>query len=383
MRFWGLLPVTLTVYTALANQARGSALLSTHNYYQRNATALAVRDTAAAGGCQPGFINCPVFGCIQGSACPQDCTSRKDISSCAVSINGKGCAWISETCVQNVQCPINAAGQCPDGCQGCGEFQCINIGLQCPRSCASRSVNECNTLALYNGVGCGWNGSKCIPWDPINNIPIPATHVTATQYVLTTSGAATAVPTQQAPSPTPVPPPSTTTAAPVSQPQSTTAAASVTTATTTTSIASSTPAPTTSASSTPSSLGSSSDSQSFFSSLDEGFSSSATDGSTLEASNGNSGITARHSGLGAGPIVAIVICSLAAVGLISWVVLYQMTKSKTRFQPELFPSGMEKSASAHYASPPMRESSSAIRDMYGSQVDLIATAARVAGVPRR
>ncbi|KAJ1958736.1 hypothetical protein GGI12_004660 [Dipsacomyces acuminosporus] len=116
---------------------------------------------------------------------------------------------------------------------------------------------------------------------------------------------------------------------------------------------------------------------------DQGSPSSAPPNSLLGSNNGNSGESKRSSGLGIGTIIAIVVGVLAAIGLISWVVLYQATKSKVNFQAPIHSGDLEKSSNMHYSGPMVNDNSAAIRDAYGSQVDLITTAARVAGVPQR
>ncbi|KAJ2346001.1 hypothetical protein IWW50_001961 [Coemansia erecta] len=140
-------------------------------------------DTRAVGGCPAGYSNCEVFGCIEGpeSNCPQPCASRSDATSCSFSTNGVGCRWSSNKCVQDIQCSVGMDGSCPDGCQGCGIFQCINLELECPVSCKYRDQSGCQTNELYNGIGCAWNNNRCITWDVINAMPLDAGQVAATE----------------------------------------------------------------------------------------------------------------------------------------------------------------------------------------------------------
>ncbi|KAJ2265886.1 hypothetical protein EV176_005790, partial [Coemansia sp. RSA 451] len=72
-------------------------------------------------------------------------------------MNGVGCKWSLGKCVQDVQCSVGIDGSCPDACQGCGIFQCINLELECPVPCKYRDKGECQTNELYNGIGCAWN----------------------------------------------------------------------------------------------------------------------------------------------------------------------------------------------------------------------------------
>ncbi|KAJ1875564.1 hypothetical protein LPJ55_000557 [Coemansia sp. RSA 990] len=147
--------------------------------WPRNATqALAAR---AVGGCPAGFTNCDVFGCIEGSDCPQTCADRGDSSSCSFSVNGVGCKWSLDKCVQDLQCSVGSDGSCPAGCQGCGAFQCINVELKCPVPCKYREQPACNTDEMYNGIGCAWNNNRCITWDVINAMPLGADMVAAAE----------------------------------------------------------------------------------------------------------------------------------------------------------------------------------------------------------
>ncbi|PIA15796.1 hypothetical protein COEREDRAFT_87546 [Coemansia reversa NRRL 1564] len=138
---------------------------------------LARRDVA---GCPAGYTNCENFGCIEGSDCPKTC-SKRDLKTCSFSVNGVGCKWETNVCVQDVQCPINNKGSCPKGCSGCGQFQCINAELKCPVPCKERERDDCRTSALYNGIGCVWNENECIAWDVINAMPLDKNQIKANE----------------------------------------------------------------------------------------------------------------------------------------------------------------------------------------------------------
>ncbi|KAJ2851549.1 hypothetical protein IWW36_001033 [Coemansia brasiliensis] len=135
----------------------------------------------AVGGCPAGYTNCEVFGCMEGSDCPQTCSDRTDSSSCSFSVNGVGCKWSLDKCIQDLQCNVGADGSCPDGCQGCGVFQCINLELKCPVPCKYREQEACNTDEMYNGIGCAWNNNRCITWDVINAMPLDGDMIAATE----------------------------------------------------------------------------------------------------------------------------------------------------------------------------------------------------------
>ncbi|KAJ2664934.1 hypothetical protein IWW48_000548 [Coemansia sp. RSA 1200] len=145
------------------------------------------RQTVAVAGCPAGYTNCATFGCIQGTECPATCSERRDAASCAVSVNGIGCKWMYNTCVQDIQCSVDPTGTCSEGCRGCGEFQCIIQGLTCPTPCAVRPMSKCNTVPFYNGLACAWIGNTCVTWNAIRNSPVAATALQPTEGQLSTT----------------------------------------------------------------------------------------------------------------------------------------------------------------------------------------------------
>ncbi|KAJ2747511.1 hypothetical protein GGI20_000500 [Coemansia sp. BCRC 34301] len=136
-----------------------------------------------SGGCDPGFTLCPTFGCVQGMQCPSACSARMSALACTGSVNGFGCKWVSDTCVEDRQCPVAADGTCPSGCQGCGVFQCINQGLQCPVKCPLLPQGGCGKAPTVNGLGCAWIAGQCTVWDAINGGVLGAGRIAASQYV--------------------------------------------------------------------------------------------------------------------------------------------------------------------------------------------------------
>ncbi|KAJ2509339.1 hypothetical protein IWW47_000037 [Coemansia sp. RSA 2052] len=140
-------------------------------------------NVANSGACDSGSILCPVFGCVQGTQCPLACSARISALTCTGSINGHGCKWVSNTCVEDRQCQIAANGTCPTGCQGCGVFQCVNQGLQCPVMCPLLPQAGCGKAATVNGLGCAWVAGQCVVWDAINGGMLGAGRIIAAQYV--------------------------------------------------------------------------------------------------------------------------------------------------------------------------------------------------------
>ncbi|KAJ1939760.1 hypothetical protein FBU59_004015 [Linderina macrospora] len=97
-------------------------------------------------------------------------------------------------------------------------------------------------------------------------------------------------------------------------------------------------------------------------------SASSSAGNSAVFEGANTAVASKSSGLGAGPIVGIVIGSAAIIGLISWIILYQVTKNKRGL------------SSANYLD---IDKHGPGQDPYGSKVDLITTAAELAHMGRR
>ncbi|KAJ1946084.1 hypothetical protein EC988_005616 [Linderina pennispora] len=313
---------------------------------QYNATGHLVRRQNA--GCEAGKTYCEQFGCLATSACPEVCTNRKDRTSCNFSVEGHGCRWESEACVVDVQCKVNPDGSCPQFCVGCGEFQCVNLGLSCPLPCAVRMESECNTAMLYNGVSCKWQGGKCGPWNALEDKPLAAGFVAATQDFVTGSAAS------RSEAPTSA---SSLEAVESSQesPQENLQESSLESSHEPT-VESSTDELSTEAE----------DSLDGSSELDSA-SEEDSASSTAQSEGVNSAVASRSSGLGAGPIVGIAIGSLAIIGLVSWIVLYKVTKNR-------------RGAADSYLDIDKQNPG---QDPYGSKVDLITTAAELAHMGRR
>ncbi|ORX74106.1 hypothetical protein DL89DRAFT_289737 [Linderina pennispora] len=299
---------------------------------QYNATGHLVRRQNA--GCEAGKTYCEQFGCLATSACPEVCTNRKDRTSCNFSVEGHGCRWESEACVVDVQCKVNPDGSCPQFCVGCGEFQCVNLGLSCPLPCAVRMESGCNTAMLYNGVSCKWQGGKCSPWNALEDKPLAAGFVVATQDFVTGSAASR---TQEST-------------------QENLLESSLESSQEPT-VESSTDELSTEAE----------DSLDASSELDSASEEEDSASSTAQFEGVNSTVASRSSGLGAGPIVGIAIGSLAIIGLVSWIVLYKVTKNR-------------RGAADSYLDIDKHNPG---QDPYGSKVDLITTAAELAHMGRR
>ncbi|KAJ2549242.1 hypothetical protein EV175_004519 [Coemansia sp. RSA 1933] len=272
---------------------------------------LFARDVA---GCPAGYTNCAQFGCIEGTSCPETCDTRQNSTTCPVSINGNGCKWTYDMCVQDIQCSVNATGACSEGCKGCGEFLCIIDKLTCPTPCALRSQSQCNTAEFYNGLGCAWIGNECLTWNFITNAPLANNIVQPTDGQLTTatvtvdiidtvtlSHSSTSMPTSTS---TTTSSTSTTTKSKthVSIPKPTTVFATVTL------IESPSSTPT---SSEPTHSESSSSAEPSESPIDD----------TLDTED-------KPKKMSIGVIIAIVLIVLGLIGLISWIALYRITKDK-------------------------------------------------------
>ncbi|KAJ2453685.1 hypothetical protein EV183_002089 [Coemansia sp. RSA 2336] len=276
----------------------------------------------AVGGCPAGYTNCEVFGCMEGSDCPQTCSDRGDASSCSFSVNGVGCKWSLDKCIQDLQCNVGTDGSCPDGCQGCGVFQCINLELKCPVPCKYREQDACNTDEMYNGIGCAWNNNRCITWDVINAMPLDGDMVAATEDL------------------SPVP------STAVEEPES--SSTSETTSTSSSEEPSEEPSSSESSSEEPSSESSSEESSSESSSEESSTEeSSSSEEPTEESSEASSeepteedssstdeaaGTSDESSGPNLPVIIGIGAGVLLLIGLISWAVLWYCTKKKKERQ---------------------------------------------------
>ncbi|KAJ1665415.1 hypothetical protein IW140_003384 [Coemansia sp. RSA 1813] len=279
-------------------------------------------------GCPAGYTNCDMFGCIEGTACPDTCSKRQSADTCAVSVNGNGCKWTYNTCVQDIQCFVNSTGGCSSGCKGCGEFQCIIEGLTCPTPCSLRSQDKCNTAAFYNGLGCSWIGNECVTWNFVANAPLAGNVIQATEgQVLTSTVTVDIIDTVT---------PSYSSTAELSS--STTSSTATSTSTSTTSKSSSHRTKTKHSPSTSSEESSSSEKES----SSEIPTSSEPTPSEEPSESPSSDIThieekPKSKGLSVAVIVVIVIVALGLVGLISWIGLYRFTKNKSNsVSPRVF-----------------------------------------------
>ncbi|KAJ2908161.1 hypothetical protein GGI21_003162 [Coemansia aciculifera] len=253
------------------------------------------------GQCSPGFTYCPNFGCLQVTQCPVVCSVRMNEPSCTGSINGQGCKWVSNTCVQDIQCPVSANGECPTGCQGCGVFQCINQGLQCPVKCPLLPQAGCGKAPITNGLGCAWVGGQCVVWDAVNGAVLGPGRLVANQYV------------------TPVLSPSESSMLfPPSVVSSTTSSTTTTTSSYSSIYVTPTPTPI-----MPSSSSTSTSSTSTSSSSSESPSSTPEADAQDQAADGK--------GMSSSGKAAIVILMLGIAGLISWGGLYYFTRDKVNF----------------------------------------------------
>ncbi|KAJ1647471.1 hypothetical protein LPJ64_001134 [Coemansia asiatica] len=153
-----------------------------YSYERHNSITDKINVKSLTNDCASGYTHCEYFGCIQGTQCPSPCSKRKTPNSCIFNINGKGCRWTSNTCIQDIQCPISSSGECPEGCQGCGPFQCIVNGLLCPTPCEKRTRDTCGSEMMVNGIGCVWNNEKCVLWDAVNVELLAGNQAVARQY---------------------------------------------------------------------------------------------------------------------------------------------------------------------------------------------------------
>ncbi|KAJ2254992.1 hypothetical protein GGI13_001849 [Coemansia sp. RSA 455] len=293
-----------------------------------------------SGTCDTGYTNCPVFGCIQGTQCPAPCLQRTTSLACTGSVNGKGCKWVSNTCVEDRQCPISSTGSCGTGCQGCGVFQCINQGLQCPVKCERLGQSSCGKGATVNGIGCAWMSGVCVAWDVIRGGMVGPGATSAVEYMepllspeesARLFASATIKPTLT-PTPTPIPTP-------------------IPTSTTTTTKSES-PMVTSSTSSSPSP--------------------SPTSGSDTQ----NPDASTTSKGMSSSGKAALVILIMAIAGLMSWGGLYYFTRDKVNFhRPSLLINQKvlpiyngSPLATAHNNNPggvSSNENMSTLRDSYG------------------
>ncbi|KAJ1801422.1 hypothetical protein LPJ59_000304 [Coemansia sp. RSA 2399] len=273
---------------------------------------LAMRDVA---GCPAGFTNCDLFGCIEGTSCPETCDARQNVSTCPVNVNGNGCKWTYDTCVQDIQCSVNATGACSEGCRGCGEFLCIIEQLTCPTACSLRSKSQCNTAEFYNGLGCSWIGNECVTWNFITNAPLAGNIVQPTDGQVTTATVTVDIVdvvtiSQSSTSTSTSSTTSTTTSTTTSH--SSMSRQSIYWASTTHKSSSEEPTSSEPTSSEPSSSESSSSAKPSESPSDDGL----------------GGIDEKPKGMSVGVIVVIVLVVLGLIGLISWIALYRITKNK-------------------------------------------------------
>ncbi|KAI9506430.1 hypothetical protein GGI25_004905 [Coemansia spiralis] len=263
-------------------------------------------------GCPAGYTNCDMFGCVQNSTCPDVCSQRTS-ANCAFSMNGVGCKWMYNTCVQDIQCSVGASGECSEGCQGCGAFQCIVDGLQCPTPCTVRPQALCGTSMLYNGFGCAWIGNGCLTWDFINGAPVAYNEPEPSQGQLSTT---TFTVTQ------------THTLTPTFTPKSSSTSSSTTSSTASTSISQHS---TTSHSST--SLSSSDESSTEEPPLSDEHSESSSKSTSSQSESNESPDKTATKGTSVPVIIGIVILVIGLIGLISWGALYMLTKDKVNFNP--------------------------------------------------
>ncbi|KAJ1983344.1 hypothetical protein H4R34_001330 [Dimargaris verticillata] len=119
--------------------------------------------------CPQGQLLCDFFGCVPGSTCPDQCNAR-GAGECGFSINGKGCRWQGNSCIQDIQCGLPVDGKCSVGCIPCGNYGCAPAGMTCPTPCAGiADPNQCNGASPLNGRGCRWQDNSCVLFDETTN----------------------------------------------------------------------------------------------------------------------------------------------------------------------------------------------------------------------
>ncbi|KAJ1977119.1 hypothetical protein H4R35_002425 [Dimargaris xerosporica] len=132
-------------------------------HWHTNAT-LARRDD-----CPRGQLLCDFFGCVPGTTCPDQCNAR-GAGECGFSVNGKGCRWEANSCIQDISCGLPVDGECAAECIPCANFGCAPAGLTCPTPCEGiADPNQCNGARSLNSRGCRWQGNSCVLFDETTN----------------------------------------------------------------------------------------------------------------------------------------------------------------------------------------------------------------------
>ncbi|KAJ2485685.1 hypothetical protein IWW37_005868 [Coemansia sp. RSA 2050] len=192
-------------------------------------------------------------------------------------------------------------GSCPAGCQGCGVFQCITQGLQCPVKCERLGQGGCGKAAPVNGLGCAWVSGACVAWDIVRGGVVGPGMVRAVEYVEPVLSPEESSRLFPASSPSLLPTSTSTTSTIMSEPQTPTSP-------------SSSPSPSPSASS-PESSPESSPSPT-----------PDTDAQKPDPAKSSRGMSSFGK-------MALAIVIMAIIGLISWGGLYYFTRDKANFRP--------------------------------------------------